>query len=63
MDAQTFRESVTSAIQYWEPRRLVYNAVLAVIVAVHFGLNYPASKSILSVDFVLSIFLLAVLPI
>jgi hypothetical protein len=61
MDAQTLRESITGAIRYWEPRRLVYNAVLAVIVLVYFGMNYPASRSILSANFVLSLFLLAVL--
>jgi hypothetical protein len=61
MDTQTFRESVTGAIRYWEPRRLVYNAVLAAIVLLYFGMNYPASRSILSTNFVLSLFLLAVL--
>jgi len=61
MDAQTLRESVTGAIRYWEPRRLIYNAVLAAIILIYFGLNYPASKSILSINFVLSVFLLAVL--
>jgi hypothetical protein len=61
MDAQTLRESVTGAIRYWEPRRLVYNAVLAAVVLIYFGLNYPASKSILSVNLVFSVFLLAVL--
>lgn len=61
MNTQTLRESVTGAIRYWEPRRLIYNAVLAVIVLVYFGINYPASRSIVSVDFVLSLFLLCVL--
>jgi hypothetical protein len=61
MDAQTFRESVTGAIRYWEPRRLVYNAVLAAIVLIYFGIDYPTSKSFLSVDSVLGLFLLVVL--
>jgi hypothetical protein len=61
MDAQTFRESVTGAIRYWEPRRLVYNAVLAAIVLIYFGINYPASKAFLSIDSVLALFLLVVL--
>jgi hypothetical protein len=39
---------------------LVYNAVLAAIVLVYFGLNYPASRSLLSVDVLLALFLLAV---
>jgi hypothetical protein len=60
MDAQSLRESVTGAIRYWEPRRLAYNTVLALIVLIYFGLNYPTSRSTLSVDLVLSVFLLAV---
>ena len=61
MDAQSFRESLTDAIRYWEPLRLVYNAVLAVIVLVYFWMGYPASKADLSVNLILLIFILAVL--
>ena len=61
MEAQTFRESLTDAIRYWEPLRLAYNAVLAVIVLIYFWRGYPASKMSLSVDAGLFIFLLAVL--
>lgn len=61
MDAQTLREGVTSAIRYWEPRRFIYNVVLAIVTLTCFGLNYPASKSTLSLDFVLLLFLLAVI--
>jgi hypothetical protein len=61
MDAPTLREAVTSAIRYWEPRRLIFNIVLAVVVMACFAFNYPFSKSIISLDFVLVLFLLAVL--
>jgi hypothetical protein len=61
MNAQALREAVTAAIRYWEPRRLVYNAVLATVVLACFGLNYPVSKSTISLDFMLMLFLLAVL--
>jgi hypothetical protein len=61
MNATNFRESLTIAIRYWEPLRLVYNGVLAGIVLTYFLLNYPASKSIISIDSVLVLFLLAVL--
>ena len=58
----TLRESLTDAIRYWEPRRILYNAVLAATVLTYFGLNYPASKeSLLSVNGALFIFILAVL--
>ena len=61
MDSHTFRESATDAIRYWEPRRLIYNAVLAVIVLVCFALRYPAAKYALSFDFAQFLFVLAVL--
>jgi hypothetical protein len=61
MDAKSLRESITAAIGYWEPRRLIYNVVLAGIVLIYFGIHYPASKSVLSINFVFIIFLLAVL--
>ena len=62
MAAQTFRESLTDAIRYWEPRRILYNLVLAATVLTYFGLNYPASKeALLSVNGALLIFILVVL--
>jgi hypothetical protein len=61
MDAQSFRESVTAAIRYWEPRRLIYNVILAAIVLTYFGMNYPGSKSTISANLALLLFLLAVL--
>jgi hypothetical protein len=61
MDAPTFRESLTSAIRYWEPRRLLYNAVLAAVVLVCFARNYPASKSTVTVDSILVLILLVVM--
>jgi hypothetical protein len=61
MDAPTFRESLTDAIRFWEPMRLVYNGVLAAIVLLYFWFGYPASRAELSVNSVLFLFLLAVL--
>jgi len=62
MDLREFRESLTDAIRDWEPRRILYNVVLAAIVLTYFGLNYPASKeSWLSLNGGLFIFMLAVL--
>jgi hypothetical protein len=60
MDASTLRENTTDAIRFWERWRPVYNIVLAVIVALHFLASYPASKTVLSLDFCLGLFLLAV---
>jgi len=61
VDSQPLRESVTAAIQYWEPRRLFHNVALGVVVLAHFGVHYPASKTALSVNLALFLFLLAVL--
>ena len=55
------REVVTDAIRYWEPRRVVYNAVLALTFLGHLA---PAWRRVLREDFrvdgVLILFLLAV---
>jgi hypothetical protein len=55
-----FRELATEAIKYWEPRRLIYNLVLAAVVVFYFALAWPKTKTFLSVNFVLVLFLLAV---
>jgi hypothetical protein len=54
------REYVTDAIKFWERWRLIYNLALAAVVIIHFAAGYPASKAILSLDFGLGLFLLAV---
>ena len=46
--------------RFWEPRRVIYNLALAVIVVAYFVAAYPASKAVLSIDFALGVFLLAV---
>jgi len=61
MDVATVREWATDAIRYWEPRRVLYNLVLAGIVLIYFSLGLPATKELLTVNFVLVLFLLAVL--
>jgi hypothetical protein len=60
MNASELRDYFTDAIRFWEPRRLIYNAALAVIVVAYFVTGYPLSKTALTVDFALGLFLLAV---
>ena len=60
MERADLRDSVTDAIKFWEPRRIVYNLALAAIVIIYFAISYPASKAELSMDFCLGLFLLAV---
>ncbi len=61
MDGPTLRDSATDALKFWEPLRLLYNGVLAVIVIGYFFAAYPQSKSRLTLDTVFVVFVLAVL--
>lgn len=60
MNTITLQEYFTDAIKFWEPRRVIYNIVLAAIVALYFVAGYPMSRTALTLDFVLQLFLLAV---
>ena len=55
------REAVSDAIGYWEPRRIVYNGVLALIVLGYFAINWPHSRTAVSFEGLLIVFVLAVL--
>src|SRR5436309_15865159 len=55
------REAVSDAIGYWEPRRISYNGVLALIVLAYFATNWPHSRTVVSFEGVLIVFVLAVL--
>jgi hypothetical protein len=52
---------VADALRYWEPRRIIYNAVLAAVVLGHLFVEWPASRAWLSIDTFLGLFFLAVL--
>jgi hypothetical protein len=57
----TAREALSQAIRYWEPRRLIYNAILLAEVAAIFASHLPGSRERLHIDVVLFLFVLAVL--
>lgn len=61
MNTATIREWATDAIRYWEPRRIPYNLVLAAIVLAYFIVFLPVSKELITLNFVLFLFLLVVL--
>jgi hypothetical protein len=61
MDSISLREYFTDAISFWEPRRAVYNLVLAAIVITYFAMGYPRSKSVITLDFALGLFILAII--
>jgi hypothetical protein len=52
---------VANALRYWEPRRLIYNGALALVVLIDFLYAWPTSREALSVDLVLGLFFLAVI--
>src|SRR5260221_624275 len=60
LDAASLRDAATDGLGYWEPRRLIYDAVLAAVVVTYFFAAWPASRQVLSVDLGLTVFLLAV---
>jgi phage baseplate assembly protein W len=47
------REALTQAIRYWEPRRLLYNAMLVLVVTGIFVLRLPGSRANFGVDLAL----------
>ena len=57
----TFREALNSAIRYWEPRRLLYNGALLVVVVGAFIAGLPVSLRTLNVGAILIYFVLAIL--
>lgn len=59
--APSFREMTTDALRHWEPRRLVYNALLALIVLWHFAAAWPVSRYSLTLDAALSLIALGVM--
>jgi hypothetical protein len=57
----TFRDAASSAIRFWERARIGYNVVLAAVVIGYFIAGLPFSKSQVSVDLALGLFILTVL--
>jgi hypothetical protein len=58
-EVSNVRHALTDAIRYWEPRRLIYNVVLAAVVGICFAWLGPGPYS--TTDTLLALFLLAVL--
>ena len=55
------RDVFTDAIRYWERRRILYNAILLLIVVAVFIYFWPASASEVSLNLLLRFFMLAVI--
>src|SRR5437016_5368217 len=52
---------IAEALRYWEPRRLFYNGIMAVVVIGRIATNWKHDRAALSFDLLLFLFLLAVL--
>lgn len=57
----TFREALSASLRYWEPRRLLYNLALLLVVAAAFIAGLPVSRRALTAEPMLGLFILAVL--
>ena len=56
-----FSGYLAKGLRWWEPRRLIYNGALALVVLSHLVLAWPGSREKLTFDLVLGLFALAVL--
>lgn len=56
--ASSLRQALTEGIRYWEPRRVIYNLALVVIVGVHALRYWFGPGLVVSVDALLLLFLL-----
>lgn len=56
-----FRDLISDAIRYWEPRRIAYNAFLALVVLAWLAFTWPHFRSALTWQSLLLLFVLAVL--
>jgi len=61
VETMQWREYLGNSIRYWEPRRVLYNLLLAGIVIFHFMRSLPSSKVFLQFDLLLFLFVMAVL--
>ena len=55
------RSAFTDAVQYWEKKRIIYNIGLLLIVGGYFIYNTPQSVDVISFNFILILFVLAIL--
>jgi hypothetical protein len=61
METALWRDYLSAAIRYWEPRRIAYNLVLSVVVVLHIASGWPSAKGSLHFNGLLLLFALAVL--
>jgi hypothetical protein len=57
----TARQALSDALRYWEPRRILYNGALALVVTTGYVANLPGSHGDLTFNTFQALFVLAVL--
>lgn len=60
-ETSLLRQALTDGIRYWEPRRIIYNLFLVVIVGIHALRAWTGPGLHISIDTLLVLFLLWVL--
>ena len=55
------RQALSDSLRYWEPRRILYNGTLALVVATEYVTHLPQSHSDLTFNTFQALFILAVL--
>ena len=61
MNRPELRQIITDAIAYWEPRRLIYNAALAIVTVIGHFTSTASWKPTVGFDMALGLFFLAVI--
>jgi len=56
-----FREILTDAVRFWEPRRVIYNLVLAVVVVIWLVASWPHFRPMFTLHSLLLLSILALL--
>lgn len=57
----TLQEATSDAIRYWEPRRIVYNLILAVVFIACIAMHWSRFVQVFGLDRVPALFIIAVL--
>ena len=61
MTGITARDALSEAIRYWEPRRILYNVVLAIVTGTVYMANFPHVRQESTIDTLQTLVILAVL--
>ena len=61
MTGITPRDALSEAIRYWEPRRILFNLILAIVTGTVYMANFPHARHEFTLDTAQALIILAVL--